>query len=160
MQEESYRAADRVSSGEEERVAALLIATARALLDAKKAQVPGVFVDGLFARAVPEDLVRYDAREVAALAETAWSFLAERKAGAPKIRLEPPATPAGDRLKHIEVLEIVNDDMPFLFDSVLGELADRGVDIRLVVHPVFAVVRDQDGHLTGFEDAAAGTAQR
>ena len=159
MQQESHRTADRVSSGEEERVAALLIATARALLDAKKAQIPAAFVDGLFARAVPEDLVRYDAREVAALAEAAWSFLGERKAGAPKIRLEPPATPAGDRLKHIEVLEIVNDDMPFLFDSVLGELADRGVDIRLVVHPVFAVVRDQDGRLTGFEGADAGTAQ-
>jgi glutamate dehydrogenase len=160
MQQENRGAAERASGGEEERVAALLVATARTLLDAKKAGIPAAFVDGFFARAVPEDLVRYDAREVAALAEAAWAFLAERKAGAPKIRFESPAAPASDRLKHIAVLEIVNDDMPFLFDSVLGELAERGVDIRLVVHPVFAVARDDDGRLTGFEDAAAPNAQR
>ena len=35
------------------------------------------------------------------------------------------------------VLDVLNDDMPFLVDSVLGELNERGVDIRFLVHPVF-----------------------
>ena len=49
------------------------------------------------------------------------------------------------------MIEIVNDDMPFLLDSVMGELAERGVEARLVAHPVFTVTRDPSGRLTGFE---------
>ncbi len=65
----------------------------------------------------------------------------------------PSGTIAGDRLKDVSVLEIVNDDMPFLVDSVMAELAERGVDVRLVVHPVFAVARDPEGRLTDFKSA-------
>ena len=49
------------------------------------------------------------------------------------------------------MLDIVNDDMPFLVDSVLGELNERGLDIRLLVHPVFSVERDAAGALTAFD---------
>ena len=43
--------------------------------------------------------------------------------------------------------------MPFLVDSVVGELNQRGLDIRLLVHPVFVVERDSAGRLTGFMPA-------
>ena len=42
----------------------------------------------------------------------------------------------------MSVIEIVNDDMPFLFDSVMGELAERRLTVQLVAHPVFGVWRD------------------
>src|SRR6266540_1999970 len=56
------------------------------------------------------------------------------------------------------ILEIANDDMPFLVDSVLAELAERGIDVRFVVHPVLTVERDGTGRLTAFKGtkAAAG----
>ena len=41
--------------------------------------------------------------------------------------------------------------MPFLVDSVMAELAERGIDVRLVVHPVFAVARDPQGRLVDFK---------
>ena len=41
------------------------------------------------------------------------------------------------------VIEIVNDDMPFLVDSVMGELAERRLEVRLVAHPVLGVARDR-----------------
>ena len=44
--------------------------------------------------------------------------------------------------KAVSVIEIVNDDMPFLFDSVMGELAERRLTVQLVAHPVFGVWRD------------------
>src|SRR5215471_12274376 len=151
---------DQLPGAEDEGVAALLLAMAERLLGASQSKIPRDFVGSLFARAVPEDLVRYDAREVAALAEAAWSFLADRPAGAPRIRFEQPAF-AGDRLRQVSVLEIVNDDMPFLVDSVMGELAEQGVETRLVVHPIFAVARDPDGHLTAFHGVgSAGPARR
>ena len=40
---------------------------------------------------------------------------------------------------------------------MLGELAERGVDIRLVVHPVFAVERDAAGHLVSFQGSRPTT---
>ena len=127
------------------------IDAAAALLD-QRADIPKSFVIGLFARAVPEDFLPCQPQEVAALAERAWSLLAIRQPGTPKIRFENPAAAAtGDRLKDISVLEVVNDDMPFLVDSVMAELAERGVDVRLVVHPVFAVARDPQGRLVDFK---------
>src|SRR4051794_6616346 len=138
-----------------------LLAAAEKLVAAGGSGMPPAFAAALFQRAVAEDLVRYRAAELAALAEAAWAFLAERKPGAPKLRIaEPDAAAGGERLKQISVLEIVNDDMPFLVDSVMGELSEQGVDIHLVVHPVFPVARDDAGRLTGFGAAAGGAAQR
>ncbi|HEV8013882.1 MAG TPA: NAD-glutamate dehydrogenase, partial [Stellaceae bacterium] len=100
---------------------------------------------------MPDDLQRYGPDELSAIAERSWSLLAERKAGAPKISFEPAPAPV---TRTVAVLDIINDDMPFLLDSVVGELNQRGVDIRLLVHPVFAVERDSAGTLTAFKDAA------
>ena len=78
-------AVEHLVSSEEERVAALLIAAAATLLESQKSGIPRAFIDALFGHAVPEDVVRYDAREISALVQAAWSFLAERKPGTPKI---------------------------------------------------------------------------
>src|SRR5215471_6114534 len=99
----SRMANDQPPGAEDDGVTALLLAMAEALLGASQSKIPKEFVGSLFARAVPEDLVRYDARQVAALAEAAWSFLADRQPGAPKIRFEQPAS-AGDRLGQVSVL--------------------------------------------------------
>jgi glutamate dehydrogenase len=150
------------AGNDQERSADLLIAAAAALLGSQNPAIPKDFVDGLFGRAAPEDLVRYDGRELAALAEAAWSQLAERTPGTPKVRIAEPAAGASELLRHVSVIEIVNDDMPFLLDSVMGELSERGFEVRLVAHPVFAVTRDPAGRLTGFEGlrAASDDAQR
>ena len=133
------------SPSDEERAAQALIAAAGKILAAEHRDISPDFIAALFARAVPEDLMRYDARELAALAADAWTLLAEHRPGTASVRLASPGTSAAhERLKAMSVLEIVNDDMPFLVDSVLGELAERGLEVRLVVHPVFAVARDPD----------------
>ena len=46
--------------------------------------------------------------------------------------------------------------MPFLVDSVMGELADRNIKIRLVAHPVISAGRDVAGRLTMFGSPAPG----
>src|SRR5699024_7806356 len=45
------------------------------------------------------------------------------------------------------VLHIVTADRPFLVDSVLGELADQGIGVSLLLHPLFVVRRDTGGRL-------------
>ena len=83
----------------------------------------------------------------------------EQVVHAPKIKLESPAD-AGEHLRSISVLEIINDDMPFLVDSVLGELADRGVEALLVAHPVISVTRDAAGRVKSFGENGNGAARR
>ncbi|MGO8925164.1 MAG: NAD-glutamate dehydrogenase [Xanthobacteraceae bacterium] len=132
-----------------------LVAAAARLLAERKSAVPEAFVGKLFALAAPEDLRHCGAVELANIAEQSWSFLAERRPGAPKIRFEPLAGARG-----VAVLEIVNDDMPFLVDSVVGELNSRGLEIRSFVHPVFLVRRDAAGRLVEFEAPHAPDARR
>src|SRR6185437_1582693 len=98
-----------------EQSGAARIAAVAKLLAEWKSAVPAGFVAQLFGLAAPEDLRHCDAVVLAGIAEQSWSFLLERPAGSAKIRFEPLAVARG-----IAVLEIVNDDMPFLVDSVVG----------------------------------------
>jgi glutamate dehydrogenase len=132
-----------------------LIDAATALLAKRKRDIPDDFLAKLFGLAAPDDLERYTAEELAGIAEQSWSFLADRSAGVPKMRFEPAATTRG-----MSILEIVNDDMPFLVDSVVGEFSQRGLDIRLFVHPVFVVERNLAGRLVNFKGAHTVGGQR
>jgi glutamate dehydrogenase len=148
---------------EEERLARRLIEQASNILKGLRGGIPDSFAALLYAGAVPEDLVRYEARELADLAEASWLFLQERKPGSPKIRFEARTGPLGaERVKSVAIIEILNTDMPFLLDSVMGELTTQGIDVRFVLHPIFTVERDHTGALTGFrgEGPAIGAARR
>ncbi|MCF8707086.1 NAD-glutamate dehydrogenase [Rhizorhapis sp. SPR117] len=68
-----------------------------------------------------------------------------RLTGDPVISLETLAGPEGQRLMR---LAIINDDMPFLVDSVAGTLSARGLAIHRLIHPVVRVARDEQGVLT------------
>ncbi|MBO0752361.1 MAG: NAD-glutamate dehydrogenase, partial [Bradyrhizobiaceae bacterium] len=48
---------------------------------------------------------------------------------------------------------ILNDDMPFLVDSVMAELTEQGYETHLLVHPRFVVERDADGALLSLAPA-------
>src|SRR3954463_14513928 len=120
----------------EDRAARARVDAAAKLLRGGKSDVPGDFATLLFGRAAPEDLVGYEAAELAALAREAWAFVAARKPGAPKIGIAQPRGPGGDHLKSVWVTEMVKDDMPFLVVSLMAERPGRGLAPRLVAHPI------------------------
>jgi glutamate dehydrogenase len=53
-----------------------------------------------------------------------------------------------------DALFVVNDDMPFLVDTVVGSLHGLGLETDLVIHPVMPVARDAQGAITGIGDGA------
>jgi glutamate dehydrogenase len=130
-----------------QRPIAHLVEQAGEVLRAERSGVPDGFVARLFARASAEDIAVYSPDEIAAFAAQAYAFLAQRRPGAPKIRIYAPEGAGAGQSRSVSVLEIVNDDMPFLVDSVMSELTARHVQVRLVVHPIFAVARDAAGHI-------------
>ncbi len=85
---------------------------------------------------LPEQLVRH------ALAH--WELGAQRPQGRAKVRVRSPEDP-GDTGRSI--VEIVTDDAPFLVSSVTMRLAERGISVRLIIHPQLRVERDTLGNL-------------
>jgi hypothetical protein len=146
---------DTLPAADGDRTRSALIGAAAAALAGRNRDIPPDFVAQLFGHAVPEDFARYRPEELAGVAEQSWALLQERKPGAPKIRFEPAAAKPG-----AAVLEIINDDMPFLVDSIVGEISERGLDIRLLVHPVFTVERSETGKLNAFHGAHKGNGRR
>ena len=107
-------------------------------------KVPRTFAELLFGHTNIEDLANYDASSLALLAEQSWEHVQRRTAGSADIRVVNPVMPDG---REISVLEVLNDNMPFLFDSTMAELAEQGIEVTLVAHPVMAVERDEKGTL-------------
>src|SRR5882757_2263585 len=120
---------------DENSAASSLIDTAAAMLVGGRSDIPPSFTAHIYARAVPEDVVRYGAEDLAMLAERAYEFLRERQPGTPKVRCETVTLSDSGERKSVTVVELINDDMPFLVDSVMGEIAERRLDVRLVSHP-------------------------
>src|SRR3982074_1674463 len=110
-------------------------------------KTPRAFAELLFDHSNIEDLAKYDAASLAFLAEQAWEHVQRRTAGSADIRVINPMMPDG---REISVLEVLNDNMPFLFDSTMAELAEQGIEVTLVVHPIIAVERDEQGKLLRF----------
>ena len=77
------------------------------------------------------------------LSTAALEWMETRSPGQPKIRIRT-VTDGGAAFA---ILEVLNDDMPFLVDSVIGEVQARGLAIRLVLHPILKVQRRPDGIL-------------
>jgi glutamate dehydrogenase len=131
-----------LASGSSERTAArATIEEAGAVLVRRRVEIPTGFIEQLYGRVVPEDVARYGPDDLATLAARAYDFMTERKPGAPKIRCETIELEHSADRNSVTVVEIVNDDMPFLVDSVMSEIAERKPEIRLVAHPVFGVRR-------------------
>ncbi|WP_022683000.1 NAD-glutamate dehydrogenase [Sphingobium bisphenolivorans] len=54
-------------------------------------------------------------------------------------------------------IALINDDMPFLVDSIANALASADIIIHRLLHPILSVERDGNGHLkTILEDDAPG----
>lgn len=127
------------------------------LIDAVVAELEpetGAFARDLFARGAAEDLVAYTATDLVAVARAAWAELAAHPLGTHRIHIYNPAS-SGDRSRvaDVTIVEVVNDNMPFLVDSVMGELQASGFEARLVLHPILSVERSETGALVHYVGA-------
>ena len=100
---------------DQERTVYRLVEQAATLLGGPDSAVPQDFMGLFLGRAVAEDLTCYHPSAVADITRAAWEFLATRKVGTPKISLTPPRK-GEDGLEGLSVLEIINDNMPFLVE--------------------------------------------
>lgn len=74
--------------------------------------------------------------DLAALINQAWQQASKREAGSQAFVTVGPLNGADGRATGYDQVLILQDDAPFLVDSVLGELADAGVTVRALYHPI------------------------
>ncbi len=106
----------------------------------------------------PADIAGYGADSLFNLVSGHLGFAERRKSATALVRVFNP-TPAkhGYHSGHT-VIEIVNDDMPFLVDSVIAAVNRFGLTAHLIVHPIVKTERDRAGKLTGYLDVGHSTA--
>ncbi len=106
----------------------------------------------LLAGALPGEVVDFAAPALDAAAAFIAEVAQQRAAGIPAIALRSLATEAeterGVGTGRRMWIAIVNDDMPFLVDSVAGTLGAFGIGIHRLLHPVISVRRTASGELT------------
>ncbi len=124
-----------------------------ALVRAKVAAADRATIEDLvrryYGQVDPEDLMERAPADLYGAAMSHWSFARKRDAGRAKVRVFNPTIEEHGWQSTHTIIEIVNDDMPFLVDSVTMEANRHGLTLHLITHPLLAVVRDAGGTLTG-----------
>ena len=95
-------------------------------LGEERAPVVERFVRQLYARVPPDDLAGQSTDNLYGAALALWGFARERTPGSARIRVYNPRVDGHGWSSPHTVVEIVNDDMPFLVDSVTARAQPAG----------------------------------
>jgi len=115
------------------------------------------FIGLYFDRVPPADIVEHGHNALYGSALAHWKFAAQRQPGETKVRVYNPSLEEYGWKSDHTVVEIANDDMPFLVDSVTAELNRQELVVHLVIHPVLKARRDRAGKLQDLSGSGPGT---
>ena len=111
------------------------------------AKQAALFCDAFFKRVPLTELSHESPENFAAMAVDQLGFLSQREKGELSIRVfNPEKARDGWECQHT-VVELSNDDMPFLVDTSSMVMQELGLGAHLIVHPIFNVERDSNGKL-------------
>ncbi|MBS0519820.1 MAG: NAD-glutamate dehydrogenase [Proteobacteria bacterium] len=105
------------------------------------------FARRLYQRVADKDLAAAPVEQRAAAAVSLLAFARRRLPGIAKVRVFNPVLALHGFESRHTIVQIVNDDMPFLVASITNEFNRREISVHLLAHPVMAVRRDLDGDL-------------
>ena len=117
------------------------------------------FARRLFSRVADKDLAAAPADQRGAAATALLAFVRRRLPGVAKVRVFNPSIPDHGFESRHTIVQIVNDDMPFLVNSIINEFNRREIAVHLLAHPVMAARRDLDGDLLGIATEAGERAR-
>ena len=143
-----------------EAVKSKLIDDVAALVLKKAARAEGggveTFARQFYANVAPDDIVTTPAEDLAGAALAMWRRMQTRTPGKPTINVYNPRLDQHGWMSPHTAIEIVNDDMPFLVNSVVAELNNHDLAVHLLIHPIVEVARDADGKLVELVPPGSG----
>ena len=114
------------------------------------------YAEAFFRRVPLEELSRETPVALAAIVKAQIRFISKRPPGEALIRVfNPTKEKQGWESPHT-IIEMVNDDMPFLVDTANVAMAELNLGVHLMVHPVIHVERDKQGRAKAFYSTADG----
>ncbi|RWL79459.1 MAG: NAD-glutamate dehydrogenase [Mesorhizobium sp.] len=116
----------------------------KAAAAAKAEEKPARLADYLLARAPAEDIAAYDAADLERAGELAARAVASHRKGESVVAVDADSDVVCDG-RPVTVITVVNDNMPFLFDSILGEITESSGQPTLVTHPIVTVRHGKAG---------------
>jgi glutamate dehydrogenase len=141
------------TTAQAERLDAVLTMIA-ARVEAEQVAFLQVFAREFFAQVDPEVFIGRAVDDLYGAVLSLWQLAQSRTAGAARVRVVSPTVAEHGWSSRHTVVEIVNDDMPFLVDSVSMEVNRQGQALHLIIHPVLAVERDAAGAITALRPRA------
>ncbi len=114
----------------------------------------GRLLEYLLARAPDEDVAAYDEADLERAAALAEQAVASHSKGGSTILIDAGAD-VSRQGRAVTVITVVNDNMPFLFDSVIGEINEAVGEAFFVAHPVLNVRHDAAGGVEILGDTCA-----
>jgi glutamate dehydrogenase len=117
------------------------------------------FLQTYYANVDPGDMAARDPAALAAAALSHFKF-AQRRRGRALVRVFNPTLAEHGYTSPHTVIEMVNDDMPFLVDSIGLALTQRSLTMHFLAHPIFAVTRDAQGVLRSIEERGTANEKR
>src|SRR6185369_11002536 len=124
-----------------------VMALAASQLDAGKRQAIEGFAHEFFRQLDADDLAERTPEDLLGAMLSHLQLGETREPGRPKLRIFNPTPGEDGWWSRHSVIQIVNDDMPFLVDSTSLEINRLGLTLHLIVHPIYAVERDAEGKL-------------
>ncbi|MDX1555636.1 MAG: NAD-glutamate dehydrogenase, partial [Xanthomonadales bacterium] len=115
---------------------------------ARKAKFAARYIPAYFRRVPLEDLNREPVKVQATIIENQLNFFLRRPPGELLLRVYNPTEKDHGWESEHTIVEMANDDMPFLVDSANLAMAELEIGVHLIVHPVIRVKRGPSGQLT------------
>ena len=132
------------------------------VFQAARRQVPAAgqaemaeFLGQFYRRLLEDEYPQHPPQAWAAIGVGMLGFARKRKPGTANVRVFNPTLKDDGWESQYTVLQIVNDDMPFLVDSVSMALAEMGVGVHVLGHPLVRMSRDAAGKLQAVGEGKA-----
>src|SRR6202142_1422588 len=109
------------------------------------------FLQTFFANVDSKDLAERDPKDLAGAALSHLMFAMRRRRTA-LVRVFNPTLREHGFVSPHTIIDVVNDDMPFLVDSISLALTERALTLHFLAHPIFEVTRDRGGNLSALQE--------
>ncbi len=108
------------------------------------------YIKIFFSGSVGKDFAEYKIAELFSLASANFEFFSQKPADNFKVKIYNPTKEREGFEVGYTVIDILNDDMPFLVDSVVMQFDNRGIEIKNIIHPILTTKRSKDGKIISF----------
>ncbi len=135
-------------------VLAEVLSLAKERLPAAQIKETTFFIQEYFKQVDNDDLVEFAPADLYGAALSHLTLARHFSTGAPKLKVYNPRLAEHGWESSHTIIEIVNDDMPFLVDSITMEVNRQGYTQHLTIHPLFSTTRDKEGNLLALAAAS------